>query len=73
MSIIAFVNESLKDNHQVEIVEALIKKGTISGFISLSSFSAKSLDNMIQKEKERTSAPFAKPKYSILDKLINEG
>ena len=39
MQTIAFVNESLKDNHQVEIVEAMIERDFISGFLTMRDFS----------------------------------
>ena len=38
MHVISFVNERLKDNHQKEIVEALIEKKNISGFLSLADY-----------------------------------
>ena len=38
LKVIAFVNEGLKDNHQVELVAAMIDQGYIHGFLSLGDF-----------------------------------
>lgn len=39
LKVVSFVNEGLKDNHQVEIVSALMEEGYIKGFLSLAEYS----------------------------------
>ena len=37
--VVAFVNEDLKDNHQVELVQAMVEEKYLNGFLSFAEFS----------------------------------
>lgn len=70
--VIAFVNESLKDNHQLEILEEMVGEGNIVGFPSLNQFSYEKLNQMFNDYEKGKIKAYEPVETSILDILIDK-
>lgn len=72
VNVIGVVNDSLVDNHQIEIFESLKFKGYITGFEECRDIDGDGLEKCFEFFYEKKNVIFESPKGSIIERIALE-